>query len=88
MRIQPLGSLRHAPRRIRPPFDVGVDLHRHEAPTARRDDKVVALLEALDGIELGAHDQRIIASLAEWETATVGTFVSLLYRVQAAGGRS
>ncbi|MBP2323810.1 hypothetical protein JOF56_004195 [Kibdelosporangium banguiense] len=50
-----------------------------------REDRVTALLEALDGIELGAHDRRIIAWLAEWEISTVGTVVSLLYRARAAG---
>ncbi|WP_165960466.1 hypothetical protein [Actinocrispum wychmicini] len=43
------------------------------------------MLEALDGIELGAHDRRIIAWLAEWGTSTVGTVVSLLYRIRTAG---
>jgi hypothetical protein len=42
-------------------------------------------LEVLDVIELGAHDRQVIVWLAEWEIETVGTIVSLFYRVRTAG---
>jgi hypothetical protein len=54
-------------------------------PLRSINDCVDALLEALDGIELGAHDRRIIEWLSQWEIETVGTVVSLLYRARAAG---
>lgn len=82
MTAQSFGPLRYPPRRIRPPFDV----HGGGVSDVRRNDKEAALLEALDGIELGAHDRRIIVWLAEWEIETVGTIVSLLYRARTAGG--
>ncbi|TCO59244.1 hypothetical protein EV192_10485 [Actinocrispum wychmicini] len=81
--------LQHAPHRVRPPFNVAENLRPrrtvHDDGDAWREDRVAALLEALDGIELGAHDRRIIAWLAEWGTSTVGTVVSLLYRIRTAG---
>lgn len=48
-------------------------------------DRVTALLEPLDGIELGDHDRRIINWLADWDTSTIGTIASLLYRARTIG---
>ena len=83
------------PRRIRPPFDAAT-----YAPTERQaeetaeawrarvhTDRVAALTEALDRVELGAYDRRIIEWLADWEVSTVGTVASLFYRARQAGGR-
>ncbi len=86
-----LAPLQHPPRRIRPPFDIAshdtADDHRNGEttdPLARgHADRVTALLEPLDGIELGAHDRRILDWLADWDTSTVGTIASLLYRARA-----
>lgn len=86
--------LHHEPRRIRPPFNV--DGHEaandyHSSVTTdqwridRHADQVAALLEPLDGIELGAYDRRIIEWLAGWDTGTIGTIASLIYRARAAG---
>jgi hypothetical protein len=44
-----------------------------------------ALLQAVDGIELGAWDRRILDWIAGWDTSTVAVIVSLLHRVRAAG---
>lgn len=44
-----------------------------------------ALLQALDGIELGEYDRRIVDWLAGWDTSVVAVVVSLLHRVRAAG---
>ncbi|MGH3824965.1 MAG: hypothetical protein ACRDRA_19325 [Pseudonocardiaceae bacterium] len=44
----------------------------------------MALLTAVDGVALGAYDQRILTWLAEWDTPTVATVVSLLWRVRHA----
>ena len=89
--------LRNEPGRIRPPFD----LHR-DGPAddyrfgetadqwrARRHaDRLAALQEPLDGIELGAHDQRILDWLAGWDTSVIGTVASLLYRAREAGAEN
>lgn len=73
--------LRREPRRIRPPFDVG-----GLAEVGGQQDRVDALLEALDGVEVGEHDQRIVEWLASWDTSVVGTVASLFYRARQAGG--
>lgn len=88
MNIQHLAPIQHQPSRARPPFDVIGIAHQlweseADGPDARRADRVAALLEALDGIELGAHDRRIVGWLVEWEISTVGTIASWLYRVRA-----
>ncbi|WP_410662104.1 hypothetical protein [Amycolatopsis sp. lyj-84] len=88
--------LHHEPRRIRPPFDAGgYDLsgdQRAEEPSnewreRRQQERVAALTEALDGVELGDHDRRIVAWLAGWDVPTVGTVASLFYRAREAGGQ-
>jgi hypothetical protein len=87
-----LVPLHHAPRRIRPPFDVdsyaATDDYRSGVTTDqwrsdRHADRVAAMLESLDGVELGAYDRRIIEWLAGWDIATVGTIASLIYRARA-----
>jgi hypothetical protein len=89
-----LTPLQRPPRGIRPPFDTA----RHDTagiphgdttdpPAQGHADRVTALLEPLDGIELGAHDRRIIDWLADWDTPTIGTIASLLYRARAIGHR-
>ncbi|WP_158894247.1 hypothetical protein [Amycolatopsis anabasis] len=88
--------LKHAPKRIRPPFDTdpgdrsdhrraGESLEQWRA--RRHADRVRALQEPLDGVELGAYDRRVIEWLAQWDTAVVGAVASLLYRVREAGER-
>jgi hypothetical protein len=84
-----LAPLQHPPRRIRPPFDTSHDTagdqndQTTQPPDRGHADRVTALLEPLDGIELGAHDLRIIDWLADWDTSTIGTIASLLYRARA-----
>lgn len=43
-----------------------------------------AIREALEGVELGAYDERIVTWLAGSDVATVGTAVSWLLRVRHA----
>ena len=89
-----LAPLHREPRRIRPPFNVESrepDDHRpgetnDEWRVRNRADQVAALLEALDGVELGAHDRRIVEWLAGWDTSVIGTVASLFYRARAMGG--
>ncbi|QFZ17732.1 hypothetical protein [Saccharothrix syringae] len=54
--------------------------------TRRHADRVIALLEPLDGVELGEHDRRVIEWLATHDTSVVGTVASLLYRARAVDG--
>jgi hypothetical protein len=90
-RIDHVAPLYHPPRRIRPPFNIdyydSADHHVGETSdewrARRHADRLAALLEPLDGVELGAHDQRIIDWLADWDTETIGTIASLLYRARA-----
>jgi hypothetical protein len=89
-----VAPLHHEPRRIRPPFAVSghdpLDDHLPDETNdqwrARRHaDRVAALLEPLDGVELGAYDPRIIDWLADWDTSVIGTIASLLYRARMVG---
>lgn len=85
--------LQEEPRRVRPPFAAGSDdtgrARLGETNKELRErvhaDRVAALLEALDGVELGAYDRRIIEWLARWDTGTVGTVASLFYRARTSG---
>jgi hypothetical protein len=52
--------------------------YRHERPEERQR----ALLAALDGVELGAYDRRILHWLARWDVPTAATVVSLLWRAR------
>lgn len=91
-RIEHMTPLHRPPRRIRPPFNVDSyasdDQRTGETSdqwrARRQADRVAALLESLDGVELGEYDRRIIDWLAGWDTETVGAVASLLYRARAA----
>jgi hypothetical protein len=54
-----------------------------DPPARGHANRVTALLEPLNGLELGAHDRCIIDWLADWDTSTIGTIASLLYRARA-----
>jgi len=71
------GPIETCPHGLTPPhtkFD-------HSGPIQYRG----ALLQAVDGVELGAYDRRILDWLAGWDTSTVAVVVSLLHRARAAG---
>mgnify|MGYP001578508466 CR=1 FL=1 len=86
-----LGPLDEAPRAIRPPFDRYAPDDRAHGETSegwrarRRADRQAALRTALAGIKLGAHDQRMIEHFAGMDDGDLGTLVSWLLRVRAAG---
>ncbi|MEU4740990.1 hypothetical protein AB0G02_11075 [Actinosynnema sp. NPDC023658] len=91
----PTTPLRRPPRRLRPPFDMEdsgtFDSQQPDETTDqlrahRHADRVTALLEPLDGVELGKHDRHVIEWLATHDTSVVGTIASLLYRARATGG--
>lgn len=82
------------PTRMRPPFEAPgyapriewKDGETSDQWKARRHaDVLAALTEALDGVELGAYDRRIVDWLAGWDIETVGTVASLFYRCRQAG---
>jgi hypothetical protein len=56
--------------------------YRHEPAGERH----AALLAALEGIELGAYDDRILRWLARWDVPVVAAVISLLWRVRHAEG--
>lgn len=84
------GPLDRAPRAYRVPFDVvrpeaPYDPDRDRWRAARRADRVAALLETLDGIELGDYDRRIAEHLAgSLDTPELGAVVSWVLRARAA----
>lgn len=86
-----LGPLDQAPKGFRPPFDEhpphDPDLNTERWRARRRAERVQALHDALAGIELGAHDERMIAHWAGDDEPTLGTLVSLLLRARQAGPR-
>lgn len=93
MSAEQYGPLEQEPRSIRPPFNIRDDrnpLHRHGLTSDewRREVRTyaaAALREPLEGVELGAYDERIIEWLAGWDIPTIGTVVSLLHRARRAG---
>jgi hypothetical protein len=87
------GPLDAEPQHYRAPFDVYVPEpppHRDRSHGAfeawrqrRRDERIAALVEPLEGLPLGAYDRQVLAWLAGFDNATVGTVVSLLHRARA-----
>jgi hypothetical protein len=54
---------------------------------ATTEERHAALLMALNGVDLGAYDERIVQWLASQEVPTVATVISLLLRVRKAAAR-
>ena len=80
----PLGPLGHEPVSVHVPFvSYPGSQYRHEDAEERR----TALLAALDGVELGAYDRRIVHWLAGWDVPTAAAVVSLLWRARHAAAR-
>ncbi|MGH3698061.1 MAG: hypothetical protein ACRDRU_23330 [Pseudonocardiaceae bacterium] len=52
--------------------------YRHEPVEERR----AALLAALDGVQLGVYDERIVSWLVGWDVPVVAAIVSLLWRAR------
>jgi hypothetical protein len=79
-----LAPLDRAPVSVHAPFISYPDgQYRHEDPEERR----AALRAALDGMQLGVYDGRILRWLAGWEVPTVATVVSLLWRARHAAAQ-
>jgi hypothetical protein len=85
------GPLEEEPRGLRPPYTLR-DPERNQRAGEGTDswrvrmhaDKLAALLDPLDGIELGAYDRRILDWMAGWDIPTVATISSLLHRTRHA----
>ncbi|MGB6163440.1 MAG: hypothetical protein WCF33_07245 [Pseudonocardiaceae bacterium] len=74
-----LAPLEREPVSVHTPFVSYPDgRYRHEPTEERR----AALLAALDGVELGAYDERIVHWLARWDVSVVAGVVSLLWRAR------
>jgi hypothetical protein len=71
------------PVAVRAPFDVRQP--PIYSPDAAHADRVAAIREAFAGVDLGVYDERMIEWFAGWDVPTVGTLVSMLDRVRAAG---
>jgi len=81
------GALWAPPRSVYPPFN----RHRRIGVYDLKTDRAAALMDAVQGIELGAYDVDIIGWLAGGDTPTAATLVSLLHRARLGGpipGRS
>ncbi|MBV8540292.1 MAG: hypothetical protein JO364_19610 [Pseudonocardiales bacterium] len=76
---EPLAPLDREPVSVHAPFTCYPGGgYRHESFEERR----AVLLAALDGIALGAYDERIVRWLAGWDVSVVAAIVSLLWRVR------
>jgi hypothetical protein len=81
---EPLAPLDREPVSVHAPFiSYPGGQYRHEYAEERR----AALLAALDGVQLGAYDQRILHWLAGWDVPVVAAVVSLLWRARHAAGQ-
>lgn len=74
----PTGPIEHEPANVFP----WPDTH---TPCAMETTLRDALQATLDGIELGAHDDRIIRWLTGWEPSTVATICSWIIRARSQG---
>ncbi len=78
---EPLAPLGSEPVSVHSPFiTCPGGRYRYEPAQERR----AALLAALEGVALGAYDQRIVCWLAGQELPTVAVVVSLLWRARHA----
>ncbi|MDQ3153764.1 MAG: hypothetical protein M3R63_19315 [Actinomycetota bacterium] len=78
-----LGPLNSAPVSLYPPFARPGGWDRYPTQAER----YIALLTALDGVDVGSHDVRVLHWLAGWNPPTVATVCALLHRAHGAGYR-
>ncbi|MGH3565496.1 MAG: hypothetical protein ACRDRH_05590 [Pseudonocardia sp.] len=83
--------IQREPRSVRPPWEARDDrwdsLHRSDTDAWRvavRLDRVLALREPLEGLEVTEYEHRHIEHLAAGDVPTVAVFVVLLHRARAA----
>lgn len=75
------GPLWAPPRSVYPLYN----RHRKIGVYDTRADRLAALLDALNGLTLGAEDVLIVRWLAGWDNPTVATVASLIHRTRLAG---
>jgi hypothetical protein len=87
------GPIEREPRRVRPPYDVpdtNLSDRRYGQETeaeylARRHaDRLAAMLEPLQGLDISAYERRTVEWIAGWEIGTTAVFAALLHRARAA----
>ena len=79
-----LAPLEEEPVSVHAPYIVYPQgLYRYENAAERH----AALLEALDGVPLGAYDQRILHWLTGWDRSVAAVMVSLLWRTRQAAAQ-
>jgi len=85
------GLIEREPRAVRPPYDVRDDSLRalmlsdvEACRQALRADRLAALLEPLEGLEISGYERRILEDLARREIFEVTVVVALLHRARAA----
>ncbi|MGH3700118.1 MAG: hypothetical protein ACRDRU_01380 [Pseudonocardiaceae bacterium] len=81
---EPLAPLDSEPVSVHAPFITYPGCRYHYEPAEERG---AALRGALDGVALGAYDQRILRWLAGQELPTVAVVVSLLWRARHAAAQ-
>ncbi|MGB6165095.1 MAG: hypothetical protein WBF75_21505 [Pseudonocardiaceae bacterium] len=80
----PLEPLDRAPVSVHAPFVSHPGGRYHHAHAQERR---TALVAALQGVELGAYDERMLEWLASWDVPVVAAVISLLLRVRKAATR-
>ena len=87
------GPLEEEPRAVRSPYTLRDPERMQRAGESVESwrvrvhgDQLAALLDPLDGIELGAYDRRMLDWLAGWDIPTVATIASLLHRARLTSG--
>ncbi|MGH3719655.1 MAG: hypothetical protein ACRDRI_12630 [Pseudonocardiaceae bacterium] len=79
-----LGPLDREPVSVHAPFvSYPGGQYRHEPVEERR----AALLAALDGVQLGVYDERIVSWLVGWDVPVVAAIVSLLWQAREAAAQ-
>jgi hypothetical protein len=81
---EPLAPLDSEPVSVHAPFiSYPSGQYRHERPEERR----AALLAALEGVELGAYDERLVHWLTGWDVPVIAGVISLVWRARHAAAQ-
>lgn len=88
------GPIEQEPRSLRPPYEepdnelappsIGGKTATEHWRERLRTERMRALLEPLDELEVSAYERRMLEWLTGWETATVAVVAALLHRARAA----
>lgn len=86
------GPIEQEPRRVRPPYDVPDRDVWHNRPGESTDawrarlraDRLAALLDPLDGIDVSRYERHTLVWLCGWEDNLAAVLAALLHRARAA----